>query len=140
MTNAAIEIQAAIYQLLSSSSDLLAELGGNRIHDEAPPKAEPPYVLFSKTVSTDWGTQSENGERHRITLEIWSARNGRKQVLVIERMIREILAEMRGQLDRHFLVHLNWVQSETDMITRQNRFRCRTVFEAVSEPVSASQQ
>ena len=72
MTNAAAELQTAIFTALSTDSALVAELGGARIYDQAPPSVDFPYITFGRTSVYDWSTGTENGAEQLFTLHIWS--------------------------------------------------------------------
>ena len=99
-------LQKAMFAALSADATLTGLIGANRIFDDVPPGARPPWIVFAESSLADWGTGTEAGEAHLVSLEIWSSQKGRRQVAAIAASARAALDAI-GPLDAPFhLVHL----------------------------------
>lgn len=83
MNSGAGALQKALFERLSSDSELIDLLGGERVFDHVPPKTPFPYVTLGETVSRDWSTASETGSEHFLNIQVWARESGRKRVLEI---------------------------------------------------------
>ena len=135
MTHPGAEIQTAIYSALIASSELTNLLGGDRVYDDVPPNAKPPYITFGKSLHDDWSTDTEGGMEHEIDLHIWSRKNGRKEVFELQEIIIAALSALGGPLGEHHLVNFNHEQSEIEMRDKHRAFRGISRFRAISEPI-----
>jgi Protein of unknown function (DUF3168) len=79
MASASFALQKAIYSKLSADTALLALLGGPRIYDDVPTRAEFPYVTIGQTIERDWSTATDPGQEHLMTLHVWSRGRGRRE-------------------------------------------------------------
>ena len=61
MASASFALQAAIFSKLTSDAPMLAALGGPRVYDEVPTRAEFPYLTFGQSTERDWSTDSDFG-------------------------------------------------------------------------------
>ena len=112
MTQAATELQKAIFAALAGDSALAALLGGNKIHDHAPAHVAFPYVTFGRTSVFDWSTGTESGDEHLFTLHIWSKAQGKKETLAIMERVKALLHEAPLNLTGYHLVSLRLEFSE----------------------------
>ncbi len=76
MSSAEFALQKAIFEKLSNDSATLAALGGPRIYDDAPARAEFPFMIFGQSTARDWSTGTDVGYEHEVTLHIWSRGRG----------------------------------------------------------------
>ena len=85
-------LQAAIYTRLTGYAPLTALLGSNKVFDNVPPSAQPPYVLIGDDTSNDRSTKSHNGWDLTITIHVWDfEKSGRKTVKAIMSAIYDAL-------------------------------------------------
>lgn len=129
--SAAWQVQQAVYSALSANAPLNALLGGARIYDDVPHAAAYPYVTMGQTSSSDYGTGSNDGEEHILTLHIWSSFGGRSEAQLIMGAIRDVLHTAHLALSGHALVNLRQqfsdVRREADGITIHGLVRYRAV-------------
>lgn len=111
MTSAALDLQRSLYQLLRNDSTLSAALGGARIYDDVPQRAELPYVTFGQSVTRDWSTGTETGHEHLLTLHVWSRVPGRKKLHEIMELLAQRLQQPFGLLE-HRVVNVRHELSE----------------------------
>jgi Protein of unknown function (DUF3168) len=128
-------LQQAVYGVLSNHVPLTTLLGGARIYDDVPQAAPYPHVSLGQTSSSDWGTGTEDGEEHILTLHVWSQGGGRAEAQRIMGAIRDALHTASLAIAGHTLVSLRQqfsdVRRDPDGITVHGIVRYR----AVTEPV-----
>ncbi|MCB1459271.1 MAG: DUF3168 domain-containing protein [Nitratireductor sp.] len=131
---AAIALQKALYQTLSGDASLQGIMGAGKVFDEALPDTRPPYAVFSPATSSDWSTATEDGEEHGFTIEAWSSRKGRLEVMTIAAAVRDAVLSM-GELEPpHHLVN---IVHRATVIARDDQsgyYRASMQFRAVTEP------
>ena len=129
--SASWQLQQAVYGALSGNAPLAALLGGPRVYDEVPHAAAYPFVTMGQTSSSDFGTATEDGEEHILSLHIWSAAGGRGEAQVLMGAIRDILHNAALTLSGHTLVNLRQqfadIRREADGITIHGLVRYRAV-------------
>lgn len=135
MTHPGAEIQAAVYSTLIANTDLTNVIGGDRIFDDVPPTAKPPYITFGKSTHDDWSTDTLGGMEHEIELHIWSRKNGRKEVFQLQEIVIDAISTLGGPLGNHHLVNFTHEQSEIEMRDKHRAFRGISRFRAISEPI-----
>ena len=127
-----IALRKAIHTALAGDAALTALVGGNRIFDEAPREARPPYVCFGDAQARDWSTATRTGCEQFAVLHVWSAQRGAQEALAIAARIAQVLDEAALTLDGHHLVDLRFMTTETrreaaGRFTRSSlRFRATT--------------
>lgn len=135
MPSASWSLQQSIYSALASDPGLLSLLGGPRIYDDVPQKAEFPYLTLGQSVVRDWSTGTEPGAEHLLTLHVWSRADGRRQTHEIMSALAAALHDRDLTLDGHALVNLRHefsdARREPDGETYHGLVRMR----AVTEPV-----
>jgi len=128
-------LQQAVYSALAGNAPLTALLGGARVYDDVPQAAPYPHVSLGQTSSSDWGTGTEDGEEHILTLHVWSQGGGRGEAQRIIGAIRDVLHTGSLTLAGQTLVSLRQqfsdVRRDPDGITIHGLVRYR----AVTEPV-----
>lgn len=129
------QLQQAIYSVLAANGPLVALLGGARIYDDVPQAAPYPHLTLGQTSALDWGTGTEDGEEHILTLHIWSQAGGRGEAQRIMGAVRDVLHTANLSLTGHTLVSLRQqfsdVRRDNDGVTIHALVRYR----AVTEPV-----
>jgi len=128
-------LQQAVYAVLATNPPLTTLLGGARIFDDVPQAAPYPHVSLGQTSSSDWGTGTEDGEEHILTLHVWSQAGGRGEAQRVIGAIRDALHTASLPVTGHSLISLRQqfsdVRRDPDGITIHGLVRYR----AVTEPV-----
>jgi hypothetical protein len=128
-------LQQAVYAVLAASAPLTTLLGGARIYDDVPQAAPFPHVSLGQTSSNDWGTGTEDGEEHILTLHVWSQAGGRGEAQRIMGAMRDALHTASLTVTGHTLISLRQqfsdVRRDPDGVTIHGLVRYR----AVTEPV-----
>lgn len=106
MTQAALELQKAIFAQLSTDAPLADLLGGPKVYDHAPADVAFPYVTFGRTSLFDWSTDTEGGSEQILTIHAWSKRQGKREALRIMEAVRLALEGELPALDGFRLVLL----------------------------------
>lgn len=129
--SASWQLQQAVYSALSGNAALAALLGGPRIYDDVPHTAAYPFVTMGQTSSSDFGTATEDGEEHILTLHVWSAAGGRSEAQLLMGAVRDVLHNAPLTLSGHTLVNLRQqfadIRREADGITIHGLARYRAV-------------
>ncbi|WP_163269009.1 DUF3168 domain-containing protein [Chelativorans alearense] len=112
MSAATLDLQEAVFAALTNDAALVAALGGVRFHDLTPAGLSFPYVTFGRATAYDWSTGTEEGSEHFFTLNTWSKRKGRREVLALMELVRGALHGEELGLAGHRLVNLRLESSE----------------------------
>lgn len=112
MSDAAAQIQQAVYAELSADQPLGQMLAGDGIYDLPPATAPFPYVTFGRTSVYDWSTASENGTEHLLTIHVWSQAKGKKQSLEIMERLETLLRAFQPALTGLALISFRLEYSE----------------------------
>ena len=83
-------LQTAVFEALTANADLMAAISG--VYDHVPADTAFPYVTIGEASVTDWSSKSFDGQRHSLTLHVWSRARGRREA-------KEILALLYGTLN-----------------------------------------
>lgn len=135
MAGAAWALQQAIFAALTADAGLTALLGGARVYDDVPVRAQFPYMTFAQTAERDWSTGGEEGSEHVVTLHVWSRGAGRKEALQIMGAARALLHDQTLSLSGHRLVNIRHEFSEARRDTDGETYHGIVRFRAVTEPV-----
>ncbi len=135
MSSASFALQQAMYSKLTTTVALTGLLGGNRVYDDVPVRAEFPYVTFGQTVERDWSTGTEPGSEHTVTLHVWSRAYGRKEADDILDAARAALHDQALTLSGHRLVNLRHEFSDARRDSDGENYHGIARFRAVTEPV-----
>ena len=134
MADAAWALQQAIFAALTADASLVALLGGTRVYDAVPTRAEFPYVTFAQSSERDWSTGSEQGGEHILTLQVWSRGGGRKEALAIMARVRAVLHDAPLALSGFRLVNLRHELSEARRDADGETWHGLVRLRAVTEP------
>lgn len=136
MSAAALELQKAVYQALTTDAELTGLLGGPDIFDHTPPSAAFPYVTFGAASIFDWDTSTEDGNEILFSLHVWSRKRGRQEALAIAERIGGLLKDAPLTVAGHSLVNLRLEASETgyddDVAVHHGQMRFRAVLESTT--------
>lgn len=109
--SAARALQKAIWEALGTDAALTALIGAGKVFDRVPAHTPFPYVSFGRTSVADWGTDTEEGAEHLVTLHAWSKDKGRASVLAVLERVRARLLEGVEPAGHH-LVNLAFLSME----------------------------
>ena len=137
MSSAGFALQKAIFEKLTSDAATLAALGGPRIYDDAPARAEFPFVTFGQSTERDWSTGTDEGYEHLVTLHVWSRARGRKEAEAVIAAAREALHDRDLTLSGHRLINLRHEFSEARRDGDGETFHGIARFRAVTEVEAA---
>lgn len=128
-----LALRVALRAALVGDAALVAMLGGQKVYDDAPNDAAPPYVLFADTQSRDWSSDLSRGAEHFFVLSVVSTHRGVAEALSIADRLVALLDEAALTLQDHRLVDLRVLAMETRR-EQQGRFaRVDLRFRAVTE-------
>ncbi len=133
MSSAAFALQQAIFSKLTNDAATAAALGGARIYDDVPTRAEFPFLTFGQSVERDWSTGSDLGYEHTITLHAWSRGRGRKEAQAVIAAARDALHDQDLALTGHRLINLRHEHSEVRRDNDGETFHGIVRFRAVTE-------
>ncbi len=133
MSSAALALRTAIFARLSTTIAITAALGGARIYDDVPTRAEFPYIVFAQSTERDWSTATDIGHEHVVTLHVWSRANGRRDVDVMVAAVQAALHDQALVLVGHRLINLRHEFSETRRDSDGEAFHAVVRFRAVTE-------
>ena len=126
-------LQKVVFKVLNSDTDLISEMGADKIFDHQIAKVNFPYVVFANWRINDWSTDECEGEEHLFEIHIWGQKSGRKQVQSIASSIKTLLHDQPLVLDAGHLVNL---RHQNTFINTQGRTRLqqtRLIFRATVE-------
>ncbi len=133
--SALLALQKAIFQALQADATLTALIGAQKLFDEPPADAKPPYLVFASIIANDWSTGTESGEEIFLDLEIWSARRGRNQAGDIAQAVRDALNPQPALDPPWRLVNFVHQSTVTARDAGTEYFRALMRFRAVVEPL-----
>jgi hypothetical protein len=133
MSSSGFALQQAIFQKLSNDAATVAALGGTRIYDDVPARAEFPFLTFGQSTERDWSTGTDAGQEHLVTLHVWSRGRGRKEAETAIAAAREALHDQALTLAGHRLVNLRHEYSEARRDSDGETFHGIARFRAVTE-------
>jgi hypothetical protein len=110
--SAALALRAAIRDALLADAELLAQLGADKVFDEARADAALPYLLLGDHVSRDASSGEAPAEQHELALQVWSVRSGLKQTLEIAEAAVACLDAATLSPAGHHIVNLAWLSTE----------------------------
>lgn len=135
MDSSALALRTAVVARLAGDAATLAALGGARIYDDPPTRAEFPYMTFGQSSERDWSTGSDEGFEHLLTLHVWSRAAGRKQAETAIAAALTALHDQPLELDGHRMINLRHeftdARRESDGLTYRASARFRAVTEVL---------
>lgn len=135
MASASWALQQAVFATLTSDAPLTALLGGARVYDDVPVRAEFPYVTFAQGAERDWSTGGEAGSEHALTLHVWSRASGRKETVAIIAALCTVLHDQPLTLSGHRLINLRHEASEVRRDADGETYHGIVRLRAVTEPM-----
>jgi hypothetical protein len=123
----------AIHARLSNDAALVALIGADGIRDRLLPRPALPCIVFGEVETRDYSTATEAGEEHRLTLEVWSEAEGRRQAEEIAGRLRELLHDAALPLSGHVLVSLSHLRTTSARQAKTKLFKAELQFRAVTE-------
>lgn len=134
MTSSTHALQQAVFTALSTATPITALLGGPHVFDDVPQSQAFPFLTLGQTSSTDWGTSTEDGEEHTLTLHVWSRAGGKMESEQVVAAIREVLHDQALALAGHRLVNLRQEFAEHRREPDGETIHGIARFRAVTEP------
>ncbi|NOT71302.1 MAG: DUF3168 domain-containing protein [Hyphomicrobium sp.] len=135
MASAGFALQKALFSKLTADAGVTAVLGGARIYDDVPNRAEFPYLTFGQTTERDWSTGSEPGHEHIFTLHVWSRARGRKEADDVMSATAAALHDQALTLDGHRLVNLRHEFSDARREPDGETYHGVARYRAITEPL-----
>lgn len=133
MSSPVLALRRAIRAALLADATLTGQLGGPRVHDEAPPGAPAPRIAFAEVQARDWSAQSCAGAEQILVLSVWSDARGTREALDIADRVIALLDEAPLTLDGHRLVDLRFVALATRREQNGRYARADIRFRATTE-------
>ncbi len=130
---ASLALQKAILEALQSSPELTAILGENRIHDDVPPGAKPPYLVFAQATERPLGGTLASGSEHLLSLVAWSAGKGRNQAARIADAVRVVVGTVHVLDPPQQLILLDLVESKIRREPETGFYRAEIELRAFTE-------
>jgi len=124
-------LQQALYTLLSADDGLLALLGGPEIHDAVPQGAKLPYIVIGDTEVRDVAADGVALEAHDLTIAVWSAAEGRREVKEIMEALRAALSGFLPELEGHTLIDFRFRRAELRLAEKNTRRTGRLIYRAL---------
>ena len=104
--SAASSLQTAIFERLTGDATLTGFIGADGVTDRILPRPKLPLVVLRSIDSSDYGTASEGGEVHIISIEVWSEAAGNRDAQAIAARVRVLLDDVPLALDGAHLVSI----------------------------------
>lgn len=133
MTAVANLLLKAIHARLSGDAGLVAMTGANAIHDRLLERPKLPAILFAEMKTEDISTDADPCEEHALTLEVWTADQGRGRALEIAGRVRALLHDAGLVLSGARLVNLRHVATRSRREADTRRHVAEMRFRAVTE-------
>ena len=130
-----IALRKAVRDRLLANAALVARLGGQRIHDQAPRGAPTPYVVVAQSQVRDWSTMTERGGEHLLFLDVWSQPPGAREALEIMALIADALNDAQLTLPGATCVLVRVLDTQTTREVGGRFARGRLRVRALVEPV-----
>ncbi len=124
---------AAIWQALSGDAGIVARVGPDGIRDRLLPHPVLPAIVFADIETGDLSTATEPGEEHRLTIEVWSRADGRRDGQEIAALVRQTLDDRPLTLEGAALVSLLYTGSRSRRDAKTGAFVSELRFRAVTE-------
>lgn len=126
-------LRKAIRLRLATDASLVAALGDQKVYEEAPRGAAPPYVLFADVQLRDWSGALSRGAEQFLTLAVVSTQRGQGAALGLAQQIVALLDEAPLVLEGHTLVDLRFVSLESRRDQSGRFARISLLFRATTE-------
>ncbi|NDW03067.1 DUF3168 domain-containing protein [Jiella pacifica] len=136
MAHPSAELQQSIFSALTSDPSLTALLGGPKVFDRRPERANFPYLTLGRTAVVDWSTGSEDGAEHILTLHVWAKGGGKAETYAIMDKVAEKLNDATLPMEGHHLVNLRLQFAEARREPDSAAYHGILRFRAVTEPLA----
>lgn len=127
-----IALRKAIRAYLLADAGVAATLG-QKLYDEAPSGAEPPYALFAEAQLRDWSADLSPGAEQLFTIGVTSTTRGLSEALQLAQRIADLLNEAALSLEGHRLIDLRFLSMETRRDQNGRFARVNLRFRATTE-------
>lgn len=134
--SAALALRAAVRSKLINDTALSSMLGGAKIFDETPDNARAPYIVLADIESREAGSSVEDGEEHRLTLNVWSREGGLAEALTAAARIAKSLDGTDLDLAGHRLANLRWLATDARRASDGRHRLASLRFRALTEPAA----
>ena len=132
-TDPILALRCAIHAVLIADAELVALLGGPRIHDPVPRGASGVYVAYGDARVRDRSGDDAAIHEHDLTLTVWSRPGGPAPALAVAARIAALLDDASLVLDGHRLVLLRLASEEVKRDERADLSRVLMRFSALTE-------
>lgn len=131
--SAASNLQQAIVSTLRNDTELMSSLKVADIFDRQIQGARLPYIVLDNLETTEWSTDDDCSEEHRVTLAVYSGENGRREVQTILKRLRQVLHDAALLLVEARLVGLRVVSTDMRRMPKSRLHRGTMVLRAFTE-------
>lgn len=121
MMLASKSLEEAMFAALSGDDTLLDLLGGAKLFDTPRRDVAFPYLTLTTDYSRDWSTGTEQGEEHRLIINVWAGLEERLLIQSLLAAVRDILSDPALPMENHHLVNLQIQRVE---IRKDRKDRC----------------
>jgi hypothetical protein len=133
MSTATAALRAAIHDALIADGALTALLGGAKVYDEPPKGTAFPYVTLGDAHVIQYGTASDAGEEHQLTLHVWSRQGGHREAHLVTGALMQALDDAPLSLDGFHLVNLRFALADVRREADGRTYHALVRFRAVTE-------
>lgn len=133
MTHAPLDLQKALFSHLNADTTLISLIGGARIYDGAPRRAELPYVTFEAAATTPLGSDGSQILEHQVSLTVISQSGGRSTGEDIADRLVDLIDEAALSPAGCHLVDLTLSSRGSERSNDGRTYRSRLQFRAVTE-------
>ena len=135
MSTAGWPLQKAIFAALGVDATLATLIGDPpRIYDDPPGEAALPYVQIGDGTESDWGTSTDEGAEHQLTIHVWSRAAGRMEARAVLAAIHGALHDAVLTLESNSLVNLRFALSQVWRESDGETYHGMARYRAVTEP------
>jgi hypothetical protein len=131
--SAASNLQQAIVAALRADTELMSSLKVADIFDRQVQGARLPYIVLDNLETTEWSTDEDCNEEHRVTLAVYSGENGRREVQSIMKRLRLVLHDAALSPVDARLVGLRVVSTEVRRVAKSRLHQGTMVLRAFTE-------
>lgn len=136
MMTAILALRRAMQAHLVADAELVALLGGPRIHDEPPRGLPGPHVAHGDVDARDWSSQGSDDCEQDVEIVVWAATAGETaRALAIAGRIGDLLHEADLAIEGHRLVNLRQTGLAVRRDGRSGRARVAVRLRAVTERI-----
>lgn len=108
---ASLALQTAAHARLTGDAALMDMVNG--VFDHVPKSAELPYLLLGAVTAQPWSSKTFSGQRHRLTLSVFSEAKGDREIKTLADLAHGLLDRASLPLDGHRLVALDFEALQT---------------------------